>query len=75
MSLLIHGEVRNSLDTLAWWEKRCPGSPTWLETERQEGVVRKAGRPALWVVSGAGVRAFMVPKRRKSREAQKAKLC
>jgi hypothetical protein len=26
------------------------------------------------VVSGAGVRAFMVPKRRKLREAQKAKL-
>lgn len=37
--------------------------PTWLEMERQEGVVKEAGRPAPWVVNGAGVRAFMVPMR------------
>ena len=30
-SLLIHGEVRNSLDTLAWW-KAMFRQPTWLET-------------------------------------------
>ena len=34
MSLLIHGEVRNSLVTLAWWEAMTR-QPTWLEAERQ----------------------------------------
>ena len=33
MSLLIHGEVRNSLVTLAWW-KAMTRQPPWLETER-----------------------------------------
>jgi predicted Fe-Mo cluster-binding NifX family protein len=49
------------------------GQPTWLETERQEGVVQEAGRPALGVVSSAGVRAFVVPKRWKSRQVREAK--
>ena len=36
MSLLIHGEVRKSLDTLAWWVKRCPGSPRgWRRNDRK----------------------------------------
>src|SRR5215813_13773989 len=35
-SLLMHGEVRKSLDTLAWWEKRCPGSPRgWRRNDRK----------------------------------------
>jgi hypothetical protein len=38
-SLLIHGEVRNSLVTLAWW-KAMTRQPPWLETERQEGVAK-----------------------------------
>jgi hypothetical protein len=45
-----------------------------LEAERWEVCVREARRPAL-EVTGAGVRAFVVPKRRKSREGRKAKPC
>jgi hypothetical protein len=35
-SLLMHGEVRNSLDTLAWWVKRCSGSPRgWRRNDKK----------------------------------------
>ncbi len=38
-SLFIHGEVRKSLVTLAWWKAMTRQSP-WLATERQEGVAK-----------------------------------
>ena len=38
MSLLIHGEVRKSLDTPGVVGEAMSRQPTWLETERQEGV-------------------------------------
>jgi hypothetical protein len=50
------------------------GSPTWLEAECWEVCARQAGRPED-VVTLTGVRACVVPKRRKSREARKAKPC
>ena len=46
--------------------------PTWLETERQEGVARKAGRAALRV-SGAGVRVSIVPWRREAARGAESK--
>jgi len=43
-----------------------------LEMEWSEGIVGKTGRPVRGVTR-AGVRAFIVPMRCKSREARKAK--
>lgn len=48
------------------------GSPSWLEAECWEVCARQAGRPAVEVTT-AGVRAFIVPKRRKPREERKVK--
>ena len=45
---------------------------TWLETERQEGVAKKAGRAGPQV-SGAAVRAFMVPQRQEAARSAESK--
>lgn len=44
-SLLSQGEVWNLPGTLAMACKAIPGCIAWLEAQRWEDVVRKAGRP------------------------------
>ena len=52
--------------------KAMSGLPSWLEAECWEVCARQAGRPE-GVVTSSGVRVCVVPKRRKPREARKAK--
>jgi hypothetical protein len=72
MSLLIHGEVRNSLDTLREVDKAMFRQPN-VVGDGTTGRCGEAGRPAQWVVSGAGVRVSIVPLRANPREVGKAK--